>query len=632
MRGWLVVALCGAWWLAGLGAGSSAAAESIDFVHVEGNVGGASGGHSALRLGEIVFHYQHDGDVFRLVREPWTTFRLEYGGFQNRPLHIAQVPVETHVFDQVRDHLSLLHLTQVRRLRARLAARRDSRLLEALTGRTSGVPVTAAGLLDPSRAGNPDAEELRIRVEAGRSGELQARLVDTRRELREATRALQRRPTATGPARVRDALALREALLALIEGHGLADDALVDAAREGIELAPLSTGERRALTRFADRLTARVWALLDSPRPDRGVALLRLQARWLAVRRSLAEGRWLALDPYGDRPPTISAADARQRKREFAAYAEQGRVLLKEQRRQVLVGVPEAAGFSLLEGLLARTVEAARGAQGEAIRDARELLPPSRSREIEITAALAGQRPEQALALAQERERAVSSDLQRRYGYDLLTRNCSTELQRALVEALARSGPGTERRALGGSLAPSEGLGFIPWRYFRQVVARYAVAKVERLPSSRERLLADLYTRSNRWRTYLREANVLSSRLYTPRDRDGSFLFFTDDARWLRPLYGAANLLVGLGDASLGVLVSPFDRGRRFLRGARGALFSLPELAFANIRKGSFDLSTLPPLAEGSGPDFGWDESLQPAATLGLPRSHGSRDGETDRG
>ncbi|MCP5056694.1 MAG: hypothetical protein GY937_08200 [bacterium] len=602
MSGRLIVAFCGALLIARTAIAESDTTalrdESIHFVHVEGNVGGASGGHSALRLGETLFHYQHDGDVFRLVREPWTTFQLEYGGFQNRPLHVARVPAEARALEQIQDHLTSLHLAQVRRLRERLSTQRDRRLLEALTGRASGVPVTAAGLLDPQRAGDPYAEALRARVTSGLQGGLPGRLVRAEQELRDATEALWLRPDGAAPSRARDALALREALRALIHGDGLAEGVLVDAARVDVELSALTGGEHRALANYAERLAARASALLDSPRTDRGIALLRLQARWLAVQHSLEEGRWLALDPYADRPATITAADARLRKREFAALAEQGRVLLEEQRQHVLVGVPEAAGFNLLEDLLGRTAEAARGARGEAIRDARERLLPSRSREVGISPAPAGRRPERALALAQEREQAVSADLRQRYGYDLLTRNCSTELQRALVGAFGT--PEAERQALGGSLTPNQGLGFIPWRYFLQVVAHYPVAEVERLPSHRERLLADLYARPGRWRTYLREAGVLTSSLYTPRDRDGSFLFFTDDARWLRPVYGTANLLAGLGDTGVGALIAPFDRGRRLLRGARGVLFSLPELAFGNIRKGSFDLSTLPPLMEGN--------------------------------
>ena len=33
----------------------------------------------------------------------------------------------------------------------------------------------------------------------------------------------------------------------------------------------------------------------------------------------------------------------------------------------------------------------------------------------------------------------------------------------------------------------------------------------------------------------------------------------------------------------------PLDRGHLLVSGVRGTLFSLPELAFVNLRKGSFD-------------------------------------------
>jgi hypothetical protein len=45
--------------------------------------------------------------------------------------------------------------------------------------------------------------------------------------------------------------------------------------------------------------------------------------------------------------------------------------------------------------------------------------------------------------------------------------------------------------------------------------------------------------------------------------------------------------LVGIGDGALGLFTWPRDDGGRLRAGARGALFSLPELAFVNIRKGS---------------------------------------------
>ncbi len=55
------------------------------------------------------------------------------------------------------------------------------------------------------------------------------------------------------------------------------------------------------------------------------------------------------------------------------------------------------------------------------------------------------------------------------------------------------------------------------------------------------------------------------------------------------PLYGAVNLVWAIGEAAAGAVTAPFDGGRRLVRGSSGALFSLPELAFFNVRKGSFE-------------------------------------------
>ncbi len=86
----------------------------------------------------------------------------------------------------------------------------------------------------------------------------------------------------------------------------------------------------------------------------------------------------------------------------------------------------------------------------------------------------------------------------------------------------------------------------------------------------------------------LRESNVLTSTIYRPSRDDSTFLFFTDDALLLRPLLGAANLVVGTGATLLGFLQAPVDRGAALGAGLRGVLWSLPELFFVNVRKGSF--------------------------------------------
>ena len=66
---------------------------------------------------------------------------------------------------------------------------------------------------------------------------------------------------------------------------------------------------------------------------------------------------------------------------------------------------------------------------------------------------------------------------------------------------------------------------------------------------------------------------------------------FTDDVFLRRPLYGAVNLVYGLGFSVYGLGAAPFDGGARLHAGATGVMWSLPELGFVNVRKGSFDWS-----------------------------------------
>jgi len=88
---------------------------------------------------------------------------------------------------------------------------------------------------------------------------------------------------------------------------------------------------------------------------------------------------------------------------------------------------------------------------------------------------------------------------------------------------------------------------------------------------------------------YLRECNTLTSTIYQPVTDDTPFIFFTDDIILVRPIYGISNAVYGLLSTAAGIFTLPFDRGRRSLKGLKGTIYSLPEIFFFNIRKGSFD-------------------------------------------
>ena len=172
------------------------------------------------------------------------------------------------------------------------------------------------------------------------------------------------------------------------------------------------------------------------------------------------------------------------------------------------------------------------------------------------------------------------------FGYQLVTHNCVSEIFATIDAELGRD---ESERQLGGYIRSAGSLNFIPRLSYRAVTRAYRPAEVGEIPSYRRRRLETMYAEENDIKVYLRESNTLSSTIYRRNGRDSFFLFFTDDALPVRPLYGALNVVAGAGEMAFGVLRAPLDRGRTLWSGIKGVVFSLPELAFVNLRKGTLE-------------------------------------------
>jgi hypothetical protein len=576
---------------AGVAARADVPAASADaglaFVHVEANVGGASGGHSALRVGERVYHFQlGDERLLRLQRVDWDVFRFRYNVLQNRPLKLAHLDVDAATRRTVDDRFTSVLLRQQREADALAELERDRALYEAALGRRPGVPTPAAGLFDPAGAPPPGARELAQRLARPLAA------AETTLDAEGLAAPLLTAPGAAG--RYREALALDFALRALREARPLADDTWVAAPGP-----PLRNGERSALHALQAALERSMGRLLqDRVRPDRAAPLLVALARHRAAERSLRSGRLLLVDPFPAEAPSLAGRELERRRAELAAVAERLDARVARERRAQLAGhAPHELGLARLEMLAARAREYRAGAEeGRAVREPGDVGVPRRSRALVVPAAPPPLAAAQARLAALDAERdALRSARSAEWHYDLFGRhgeNCVTELGHTVNAAL-----GDPSRALGGRIDPDAWLRFWPLVFFRDVEQHLAVTRVETLPAHRVYLQAQLEEGEDgaaRLATRLRESNTVTSALYSPRDPDGSFLFFTDGRVLTRPLLGAANLLWATGDGLVGLLSAPFDRGDRLVRAGRGLLFSVPELFFVNIRKGSFDAATLP--------------------------------------
>jgi hypothetical protein len=599
----------------------AAETRSIDYLYIEANEGGSSGGHVALRFGADVFHFQQEGaGLIRMRRDDAGAFAFRYAMLGNRPIHETRVAVSA-------DTYALLHATFTRRLLVqtaqyeRLDALQNDVALFAEWPRRGSAAVTAfpvraagyflpdgftAGAVPASRSPALVALRTRLAEVAG------ADFVPRRAAVLRATLAAWQ-PHAvcgTAPQLAPDSPPILDPTASTVYAEQLegltalevldAASALrADAYRIADTMPALDAGERETLATDARDLSASLVALAASPRTDFGYPLLLGMARLAAIEASLAAGRLIVLDAFPADAPSAPLPEGPQRAAMLDALAAQLRPVVERARREFFAAAQfREADYTQLETMANRLLEV-EGARrdGAPLRTAPGLLLPVRSatRRERIAVPL----PEAIARAELAAARAAAADYHARlatlYRYNLLTQNCVSEIFATVDAALGAPGSAGDpdavadesRRRLGGVVRMGPTLNFIPALSASAVERNYAMVARRTLRSYRQLRLAALAAEEPAWRVALRESNTLTATAYHPGSADSAFLFFTDDAGPLRPLLGAANLLVGLADGALGMLTWPADDGARLRAGLRGALFSVPELAFVNIRKGS---------------------------------------------
>jgi hypothetical protein len=346
------------------------------------------------------------------------------------------------------------------------------------------------------------------------------------------------------------------------------------------------------LERYQSKLNQTVMQLIQAPYPGAGITLLRTLARREAVRASLIQQRLFVL-----RPSLVGATNAQTsdpylqetQERLQSEFIEnmnrlQEEILCSAELDDLAYHRIELAALDLQ---ISREANASQKAlvfdEDPGLPNAPAMIsafPPSSASSIDNTSR----------ERASDTKEQLTHELERKSRYDLITHNCVTELINAVNGSFEG---GTEPASFGGHISAFRAQSFIPFRFFELVRHRYPVSRISTIPSFRHRSLRALESSSDPIWEEIKESNTITGTLYKPRDADGVFFFFTDEYVWIRPLLGAVNLGTAMGGMGIGLMGWPFDEGALFMAGARGILFSLPELAFWNIRKGSYSEATL---------------------------------------
>jgi hypothetical protein len=613
-------------------------AATFNYLYIEASEGNSSGGHAAIQFNDDIYHYQHiDSGLIRLFRQQKDDFHFLYRYLQNRPMHLSRIEVGEDTFDLLKDQFKGQFLTQESQFKLLDDLRRDRifirHLLHRLTAEPAWLDTDAASVLRLKGVGlfypepghqpqHPDSElarqqslsiqRLRQKVDQRHGpGFLQRRREQIEAQIRVLAPSRWPSPASNFAGKklpvplysfsesYSDYLTGLFAIKALNEAPPLQSDALLLTHQQ---IFIISAAERRVLQQLRNDLETGLIKSLDSNRPDWGYAILVNLARYLAVEASLQSGYWSFIDDFADNSEWVTPAQYLQNQPQLRILIRDAQAALQKI-RQSAASRPRLseAEYSRIEIEANRYIELNKSEQRRDFRHQGQKALPSKSIGFHEGPLpnLTKEQLTSALSALDNAEHSLLETLERSYRYNLITRNCVTELFSTIDLALsapyrsevkpadlhAFTVKESEKR-LGGYVETA--YNFIPFISYQSVLSRYRVIQSLDLDSYRGLELARLKNRQNSLITAFRESNVLSSRLYKYNSEDALFVFFTDEPVLLRPLFGLINTAAGIGQGVYGLFSWPFDSGQNLQSGATGILMSLPELFFFNMRKGSY--------------------------------------------
>ena len=606
-------------------------AASFEYLYIEASEGNSSGGHSAIEFNDEVYHFQHhDSGLIRLLRQDKQEFHFQYRFLQNRRIHSSHIDVSDETFTRLRDYFKLQFLAQSQQFNLVIQLDKDRFLLqhllykarhdETFSGSNSAteLPLKGVGLfyneqqLDNqakrrSSQSSPLIEMLRQKIEQ-RYGDdyLNSRSQHISNHIKELTPTHWPIETTTLLSTNNFPVAINSftdtytnyltglvAIKVLMNEQTLRPDAYF------VSPELITTKERLALGKLKNQLTVSLVKSVNSKRPDWGYATLINLARIIVLDHSLQLGRWVFLDDFAQDSEWISVDQYDHHTNQILTQINDAKTNLT-QTRNALLNLDDLteASYSNVEMAANRYFELLKVHEHKSIRYIGEKALPTKSTPLPdwVIPELSQQQLISALSELDTYQNKLIAELSNHYSYDLITRNCVTELFRTIDQAMLQQAKTqgnqdellikeSENR-LGGTISAENN--FIPFISFQSVQENYKVTTNELLGSYRDQQLAKLYAKNNKLMVNLREANTFTSSIYNYNPDDAFFIFFTDGNLALRPVFGLFNTAAGLGQSLLGFLSWPFDAGKNLKSGATGVLMSLPELLFFNMRKGSY--------------------------------------------
>lgn len=582
------------------------------FIYVDANTGASSGGHSALVFDGTVFHFQNQPDgFFKFEKTGFGEFYKRYSELENRSIYMHDIAVSKKSFTRIYKKLLQTWLIQEKNFYLYEASSAEIDFYHSLLHDKGVVKVAGADFFDYD-------QPLDSPLPAGLS-DFTVHLVEYSRQLRiildqpdfKTTDQIPILDTGRYPPSIQypgnqyiDQLQARIAIQSLIQGWRLHYSAYYQTGKilkkntKEMQIFLLNEKEILLLKNYKDELIRNIKELVVSKRPGHGIGLLLAVARLQTVQMSIEQKILIVLDPFPNRVIRLDQGELANNpelsrhytKRLFNRFEQVKDYTFSKNdlHESQWNGFENTAGF-FLELMQSKIT-------GRPTRILPDRMIPGRKAELYLTKFVSAKtvyklkkQASRNLEAATRRRTRLVRELNRVYSYNIFSQNCVTEL----VGLVNNSFPDIKlaSKGLGGEIKKNTNLLFIPFVSFDIVADNWRVVASRKFIPRR---LSDL-EKNKQGLSFLgrtKEAFVFTSSSYTPITDDNAFAFFTDDQFLLRPILGIGNMIYTTGHSLAGLMIAPFDGGTQLKRGGLGFFWSLPELAFFNVRKGSYQITS----------------------------------------
>ncbi|TGK47705.1 hypothetical protein EHQ16_02200 [Leptospira kanakyensis] len=555
---------------------------------MDSNSGQSSGGHSALRFGDRVYHLQYsfEDKIFHLVREPWEDFRFQYGVVQNRNIELYEWDLSDSTKRLLRQKWNELYLVQETHIQNKKNLERDLEFSESKhNGNNISLPIPGFGYFtnipDPyspiphlfslTKNENEFIEKFITENEKKYSEEI----------LSSDTFSI---PKTDSPYQLIHTIQTKTDSFASAEKKNFVRMYLLNPVLiyepaflqlNGPEFQ-LSEDEINIWKGYTRELTKNLRSCIfsqDCNDWEEITLLIRIiylqksiEAKTIVFPKKNFDG--FQYHPLTDLPESVKTTKQKEYAHLFAT------------KKQVFASGFDPIHFFNWESFLVRYqgyLES--GVSSEGLEFNWVGYNPYRNQ------SRSSQNSDQNKNIEKQKDyESYTEGIRKLYSYHLTHQNCTSELFRYMNEMFPDGKIGNE--VIWNPLSTKIiSLNFVP---------AVAALKLESNAGTKQTKVFFSYRNLKRnnlknfTEKHLKERFVPTSKIYKPNPLDPPFLFFTEETIWNRPIFGLANTIYGVGYTGIGILTAPFDKGQKFSKGTESVFYSLPELAFFNIRKGHF--------------------------------------------